>query len=174
MTPANILTEHTLHPEKSNILQIPAIYSYKALCQSVCPLLFIPEQQTICLSYSLQTFFIHSSGSGTTIFEHSSGVDKHLYHIGWWQTFLYVSWQYFRLNQGVGQNFLTVGAKQFVGALWVLKFWYIIYSKHMPYILQTKKCPTSSKMFLTLSQTPALHPQNTNYKSPELQSCVLY
>jgi len=154
MTPANILTEHTLHPEKSNILQIPAIYSYKALCQSVCPLLFIPEQQTICLSYSLQTFFIHSSGSGTTIFEHSSGVDKHLYHIGWWQTFLYVSWQYFRLNQGVGQNFLTVGAKQFVGALWVLKFWYIIYSKHPP---DTKK--------------EVLHPQKCSLYSPD--TCII-
>ena len=88
MTPANILTEHTLHPVKSNILQIPAIYSYKALFQSVCPLLFIPEQQTICLSYSLQTFFIHSSGVGqpfsnivvgwTNIFT-IVGDDKHFY-----------------------------------------------------------------------------------------------
>ena len=52
----------------------------------------------------------------------------------------------------------------------------------MPYILQTKKCLiySSQKMSYILKnvpytlQTPALHPQNTHYKSPELQSCVLY
>ena len=61
-------------------LFLKLIFIYKALCSSVCHVLFVPGGQTICLSPRGTNISCTQERGGQTFLTHRRGGDKHFSH----------------------------------------------------------------------------------------------